>query len=78
MEHYWKQFTPGDRVVYIGTFSPEKKGCFGVVVTVKPAGFDDAPNSPRNINVQWDDGEVFMGCFPENLALVDRVPEWVV
>jgi len=70
----WDAFLVGDRVVYTGTYSPERVGSFGTVVKHKK--YTDTPNHPANINVLWDDGEQFMGVFPENITHLNRKAEW--
>lgn len=71
----WEQFKiAGTRVVYTGRFSSEKKGCTGTVVACSPSGEKD--NGPININVVWDDGDEFLGVFPENITLLHREAEW--
>jgi hypothetical protein len=75
---FWKQFTVGSRVVYIGTYSPEKKGCYGTVVAKNPTGIMRAENSIHNINVLWDANNTYLGVFPENLELLDKEPEWSI
>jgi hypothetical protein len=74
MDTDWTEFKIGARVFYSGTFTPAKKGQLGTVVGRKP--YTDTDNGPSNINVLWDDGEKFMGVFPENLSLLDRKAKW--
>lgn len=65
-------FNPGDRVLYIGTYTPHAMGKFGIVVEQQ---------SPMNVKVVWDDKSLHTsthgvtrdswGVLPENIKKVN-------